>query len=148
EIGTNQPSHHSGHLFKLFGLKIASIEPGLGIELFILEAPKVEDVSPEQEALWAESPGLEDTAVAELLDRLAGKVGTGAIRRYLPVEHYWPERSIKQASSIRERPAISWRTDKPRPVQLLTPPEPIKVAAPIPDYPPMLFIYKGKRHSV
>ncbi|HEY8781580.1 MAG TPA: DNA polymerase Y family protein [Mucilaginibacter sp.] len=148
EIGTNQPSHHTGHLFKLFELKIASIEPGLGIELFILEAPKVEDVSPVQEALWAESPGLEDTAVAELLDRLAGKVGAGAIHRYLPVEHYWPERSIKHASSIREKPAIPWRTDRPRPVQLLARPEPIEVTAPIPDYPPMLFIYKGKRHQI
>jgi protein ImuB len=147
-FGTNRASYHTGHLFKLFELKIPSIEPGLGIELFMLEAPKVEDVSPSQEALWAESPGLEDTAVAELLDRLAGKVGVGAIHRYLPVAHYWPERSVKQASSICEKPAIAWRTDRSRPVQLLAQPEPIEVTAPIPDYPPMLFRYKGKVHQI
>jgi protein ImuB len=148
EIGTNQASHHTGHLFKLFELKISSIEPGLGIELFILEAPKVEDVTPLQEMLWAGSPGLEDIAIAELLDRIANKVGAGAIHRYLPVEHHWPERSIKLASSIREKPAIAWRTDRVRPIQLLSSPEPIEVSAPIPDYPPMLFIYKGKRHQI
>ena len=148
EIGTNQASHHTGHLFKLFELKIPSIEPGLGIELFILEAPKVEDVAPLQEMLWAGSPGLEDTTIAELLDKIANKAGAGTIHRYLPVEHHWPERSIKLASSIREKPAIAWRTDRPRPIQLLSRPEPIEVSAPIPDYPPMLFIYKSKRHQI
>ncbi len=60
-IGTNRASHHTGHLFKLFELKISSLEPALGIELFTLDAPKVEDVSPEQEALWsADGCGLED----------------------------------------------------------------------------------------
>jgi len=148
EIGTNCASHHTEHLFKLFELKISSIEPALGIELFILEAPKVEDVPPFQEALWGKDSGLDDPAVAELLDRLAGKVGAAAIHRYLPDEHYWPERSVRVVSSLREKPAIAWRTDRPRPVQLLARPEPIEVSAPIPDYPPMLFRYKGKRHQV
>jgi len=33
-------------------------------------------------------------------------------------------------------------------VQLLSKPEPIEVAAPIPDYPPMHFQYKGKLHKI
>ena len=148
EIGTNRATCNVHHLFRLFELKIAAIEPALGIELFTLEAPKVEAVSPLQEALWAGKPGLDDLGVAELLDRLAGKVGADAIHRYLPDEHYWPERSIKAAASIREKPAIPWRSDRPRPVRLLARPEPVEVTAPIPDYPPMLFIYKGKRHAV
>ena len=52
DIGTNRPSYNSKHLFKLFEIKIETIEPALGIELFILEAPKVEDLSPVQEKLW------------------------------------------------------------------------------------------------
>src|SRR5205085_309425 len=32
EIGTNRPSRNSDHLFKLFEIKIESIEPALGIE--------------------------------------------------------------------------------------------------------------------
>jgi protein ImuB len=46
EIGTNRPSHNINHLFRLFELKISTIEPGPGIELFILEAKKVEVISP------------------------------------------------------------------------------------------------------
>lgn len=148
EIGTNLASHNIKHLFKLFELKISTLEPALGIELFTLEAHKVEDIPPHQETLWVGKPALEDGALAELLDRLAGKVGADTIRRYLPDEHYWPERSIKSSSSIKDKPSIPWRTDKPRPVQLLARPEHIEVTAPIPDYPPMLFRYKEKVHHV
>jgi protein ImuB len=149
EIGTNQASHHTEHLFKLLELKIPGIEPALGIELFILEAPKVEDISPSQEALWAGGSGLEDQEeVAELLDRLAARVGTNAIHRYLPDEHYWPERSVKLTNSITEKPAIEWPSDKPRPTLLLTRPGRIEVTAPVPDYPPLSFRYKGKVHYI
>jgi protein ImuB len=147
-IGTNSPSHHISHLCKLFELKISQIAPGLGIELFIMEAAKIEEISPLQEALWANDPGLDDQEVAELLDRLHVKIGTGSINRYLPDEHYWPERSIRPATSITEQPAISWPANKPRPTQLLKNPEPIEVTAPIPDYPPMLFRHKGNVHHI
>lgn len=147
-IGTNKPTFNIPHLFKLFELKIARIKPALGIELFILEATKVEEVDPVQEKLWAAKPAIEDNAVAELLDRLESKVGSGIIHRYLPEAHYWPERSIKLASSIAEKTDIIWPTDRPRPTQLLLHPEPVQVTAPIPDYPPMLFRYKGKVHPI
>lgn len=148
-IGTNRASHHLGHLFKLFELKIASIEPALGIELFTLDAPKVEDVSPEQEVLWSpEGCGLENVSLAELLDRLANKIGAGSIHRYLPQEHHWPERSVKLARSLQEKRTTAWRTDRARPSLLLPRPERIEVTSLIPDYPPMLFIYKNQVHQV
>lgn len=149
DIGTNRASHHIGHLFKLFELKIPTLEPALGIELFTLEAPKVDDTEPEQEVLWqSDSCGLDDTALAELLDRLANKIGAGSIHRYLPQERYWPERSIKPAISINEKPQTSWRKDRPRPSILLSHPQQIEVTSPIPDYPPMLFIYKNETHHI
>ncbi len=63
-IGTSRPSFHTGHLYKLFHLKIAGIAPGLGIELFTLEAGKVEAMALQQDSFWAPQPGLEDTALA------------------------------------------------------------------------------------
>jgi protein ImuB len=148
EIGTSKASHHISHLFKLFELKIDQIKPALGIELFVLEAPAVEDVDLVQEKLWADHPGVEDKGITELLDRLAGKIGENAIHRYLPQEHYWPERSLKLATSIQEKTNVIWRRDRPRPTQLLTRPERIDVTVPVPDYPPMLFRYKGKVHQI
>jgi protein ImuB len=147
-ITTNRGSHSVSHLFKLFELQISKIEPALGIELFLLEAPKVEDIDPVQEKLWTGNPGLEDKSLAELLDKLAGRVGVQCIHRYLPAEHYWPERSVKEAISLKETPATRWRADKPRPLRILRRPEPVEVMALLPDYPPKVFTYKGKRHTV
>ena len=147
-ISTNRPSHSVKHLFKLFEIKLPTIEPALGIELFVLEAPKVEEHLPVQEKMWNGSGGLEDIRLSELVDRLAGKFGMQTIRRYLPEEHYWPERSIKPTTSLQEKPTTTWRTDRLRPLQLLQAPELIEVTAPIPDYPPLLFRYKNKVHQI
>lgn len=148
EIGTNRATHNGQHIFKLFETKLDQIEPAPGIELFLLEAQKVEDLSPMQESLWEQISGLDNIPLSELLDRVEAKFGNGHVRRYLPDEHYWPERSIKLASSISEKPTTTWKADRPRPLQLLPMPEKIEVAAPVPDYPPMNFRYKGKLHKI
>jgi len=148
EIGTNSPSHSVSHLFKLLDMKVPLITPALGIDLFTLSATKVEDIFTQQDALWAAKPGLDDKEVTELLDRLAGKVGAHTIHRYLPDAHHWPERSLKPARSMKEKPAIDWSTDQPRPTRLLPKPELIVVMAPVPDHPPKMFVYQGQRHEI
>jgi protein ImuB len=148
DIGTNRPTHHVSHLLKLFETKLPLIEPGLGIDLFILEATVIEEHLSRQEKMWEDSSGLEDSRLAEFLDRVGGKVGVNAIHRYLPDEHFWPERSLKISSSLLEEPLAVWSNDKLRPLQLLRTPERIEVTAPIPDYPPMLFRYKGAVHKI
>jgi protein ImuB len=148
EIGTIRASHHVEHLFRLFELKISSIEPALGIELFILEASKVEEHVSLQSTIWKSDHGLKDERISELLDRLSNKIGASSIHRYLPNEHYWPERSVKAADSLDEEATTTWKVDRPRPLQLLARPETIEVMAPIPDYPPMNFRYKGKLHTI
>ena len=148
EIATIRPTYNARHLFKLFEISLSSIEPALGIDLFMLEAQKVENVSPIQEKLWEKSSGLNNIGLSELLDRLSGKMGVDRIHRYVPDEHYWPERCVKPAASLHEELTTGWKTDRPRPIQLLRTPELIDVTAPIPDYPPMLFRYKGKLHKI
>ncbi|MCU0419898.1 MAG: DNA polymerase Y family protein [Cyclobacteriaceae bacterium] len=147
-IATSRASRQGVHLFKLFELKIASMEPGMGIELFVLEAPVVEDLLPAQEKMWKASGGWDDERLAELVDRLATKVGSGVIHRYMPAEHHWPERSFAKAASLEEEPSMAWRTDVLRPLYLLPIPQRIEVTAPIPDYPPMLFRYREKVHKI
>lgn len=147
-IGTSGATHSVSHLFKLFQLKIDQIRPALGIELFVLDVPKVEDVELPQEVMWSSKPGLDDNSVIRFLDRVAGKVGHQAIHRFLPATKFWPERSVSRAGSITEKPTSPWRVDKPRPTELLRVPAPIEVMALIPDHPPKFFIYKGIRHLV
>jgi protein ImuB len=148
EIGTNRPSCNPKHLFKLFEVKIESIEPAPGIEVFTLEALKVEDLPTVQQQLWGNKMDLDNVELSELLDRIAGKIGAHNIHHYVPAEHYWPERSFKEASSLNEAIQATWKADRPRPLQLLSRPERIEVTAPIPDYPPMLFRYKGMLHKI
>jgi protein ImuB len=148
EIGTNTASCNQVHLFKLFQLKISNLRPDLGFELFILEGTVVEELASIQETLWNISGNSDQTEIAELLDRLTSRGGMDIVHRYLPDAHYWPERSIKTASSLLEKPQFAWRTDRPRPISLLPHPELIQVTAPVPDYPPMLFRYKGEIHKI
>ena len=141
-IGTSRASRNAFHLFRLFELKIPEIEPALGIELFTLEAALVEEINETQEALW-NTGNNNPKAIAELLDNIAGKVGKQAIRRYLPQEHYWPEHSVKEVSSLEEQPETEWCTNHPRPLHLLSEPEPVEVMVVLPDYPPVHFRYNG-----
>jgi protein ImuB len=148
EIATTKPSYHVKHLLKLFEIKISTIEPAMGIELFVLEAPKVEALLPAQEKMWQDAGGLEDSRLSELIDRLAIKLGEQSIHRYVAAEHYWPERSFRPAAALQEKSMTEWRGAKLRPLHILPIPEKIDVTAPIPDYPPMLFRYKGKIHQI
>jgi protein ImuB len=148
EIGTHRATFSSIHLFKLFEIKIATIEPALGIDLFMLEALKTERLSPRQEILWETTSGLQDTGLSELMDRLTNRFGPEYVHRFLPAEHHWPERSFRQASSLHETTETSWKADRLRPLQLLSKPYPVEVTAPIPDYPPMLFRYQGQLHTI
>ena len=148
KIGTNHPSQHAEHLYKLFETGLRSIEPALGIELFILEAPVVEPLQTWQLQMWSGEAGLGDTALAELLDRIAQRIGSDHIHRYLPAAHYWPERSFTTASSLAEKSSVEWQTDRARPARLLTTPETIEVTAPVPDYPPMSFRYRNQLHII
>ncbi len=148
EIGTNSPTANTGHLFKLFALKIETITPALGIELFVLTAEVTELVTAGQERLWDDPDMLEDSALSELLDRIEGRIGANHIYRFVPAEHHWPERSYQPAASVFEKVQSEWKVERPRPVQILPKPELIDVTAPIPDYPPMNFRYKGKLHKV
>lgn len=147
-ISTTRGSHSVSHLQKLFGLQIDKIEPDLGIELFVMEVSRVEEMNVKQENIWINQPDLKDTTLAELLDKIGGKLGAHRIHRYLPAEHYWPERSVKEAQTLQDAPSTCWRADRPRPLRMLRQPEDIAVMSKEPDYPPKQFIYKGKKHVI
>jgi protein ImuB len=147
-IAVNTPTTNVQHLQKLFALKLGELAPEPGIKLFVLEATKTEDHSPAQEAFWKRSSGFYNKTFTELIDRLTMQFGAAAIHRYVPAQHYWPERSYTKAKTLHEQFTSTWNTDKRRPILLLPAPERIEVTAPVPDYPPMMFRYKNKLHKI
>ncbi len=148
EIGTHRGIHNKKHLFKLFELKISTIEPGPGIDLFMIEVLQMEKLSPHQESLWKSDTGMNEKGISELMDRLSNRFGEQSVHRYLPQEQHWPERSFKSVHSLGKKSSAPWFIERRRPLQLLSRPERVEVTAPIPDYPPMFFTYKSKRHKI
>lgn len=147
-ISTTHSSVNIKHLFKLFEIKVCTIEPASGIELFVLEATKVEELMQLQETLWTHNSSLQSKELYELLDRLESKLGRKIINRYLPAEHHLPEHALQQTVSLKEAPTTAWCNEKLRPIQILQAPQKVEVMAPVPDYPPMTFRYKGELHIV
>lgn len=147
EASAGHPTRNERHIFKLFEERIATFLPDLGFEMFVLEATKVEPVTHEQAAIW-ETFSHNNVKIGELLDRVSIRAGSQSVKRYLPVEQYWPERSVKEADELWQKTSVKWKTDWPRPIQLLPKPEAIQVTALLPDYPPLLFRYKGKVHNI
>lgn len=146
-VGTIRPSANPRYLFKLFEPSIETLAPRSGIEVFTLDATIVEPAPPKQEALWGTGGGVDSPSFAELLDRLVNKPGVTAVNRYLPSEHHSPERSFAPARNLGDTSPSPW-PDKLWPVHLLTPPAPIDVLVPIPDYPPKQFKYMGEYHEI
>lgn len=145
-IGTSRASHSPPHLLRLFELHISSLRPNLGFELFVLEAPQVESISPAQENLWGveNKPG----EIAELIDNIGAKIGMDRITRYSPSAHHWPERMLNTVDTLDPLPTLHWPNNKVRPLHLLSRPEPIEVMVPLPDYPPMLFRHGKKAYKI
>lgn len=148
-IHTSSPSKNAKHLFKLFEEKASKMNVGFGAESFVLAALVVEQVSGMQKGL----DGLEDTQdsptmLPELIDRLHQRLGNDSVYSMQPRQSHLPERCSVRAVPLTPSTAETWPQDRPRPVLLLSRPAPIDVVAPVPDYPPMMFRYKGKQHRI
>jgi protein ImuB len=162
-IGTARATRDGAHLIRLLAMKIEKIEPGFGLDSMRLVAGRVEPLAPDQPSLRAErsnpaglgDPGLlrrcaprndEETDLAILVDRLAGRLGPRRLYRATAVESDVPERSVARTGPLDgASPWPKW----PRPVRLLSPPERVEnVVALLPDLPPRRFTWRGRAYRV
>jgi protein ImuB len=163
-IGTARPSRDVRHLLKLLEEKLMAVDPGLGIEDMLLEAAKVETQAAAQlsfrnalhhftvgKKIEGEEKGREredETEIAALVDRLANRLGPGAVFAMLPRESHVPERAVACAPVFSTTKAAPWDPGRLRPIRLLPRPEPIDAVAPIPDDPPILFRWRRRQHQI
>jgi protein ImuB len=147
QVQTGRASRSPDHLIRLFALRIVTLEPDLGFEVFVLEATIVEEMNAQQDELW-QLHNKNTSAIAELLDRIKAKIDTATIARFLPAAHHWPERSLQVTASLQQQADVPWQSVLPRPIHLLARPESIEVTVPRPDYPPIMFRYKGQLHTI
>jgi protein ImuB len=66
--------------------------------------------------------------------------------RFWPIERC-SGRSFTKAADDHLTPS-PWQVARLRPIKLISPSEPVEVAAPIPDYPPLFFRHRCKHHRL
>ena len=144
QISTAAPLHKSSHITRLLSDKLEQIDPGLGVEAMLLIAESVAPTLPSQPGLEA-PPEPED--LSNTLDILVNRLGPERLWSPIALSSHIPERAVKAgkaAASQAEWPAPLG----PRPVRILTPPEPVDAVAPVPDDPPLHFRWRGALHRV
>ncbi|HYG87063.1 MAG TPA: DNA polymerase Y family protein [Azospirillum sp.] len=150
-VGTGRPVRDPAALQRLFAEKLDRIAPGLGIEVMTLSAPVVGPLGAVQAGL--DGTG-DDSDLGDLMDRLGNRLGPHSVLRLVPRESWLPERAVVGNPPLNPpanqslRPLELWPADRPRPVRLLAPPEPIEAIAPVPDDPPAQFRWRGAVHRV
>jgi protein ImuB len=144
-IGTARPSRDPRHLARMLTERLERIDPGLGIEAMRLIATRTDTASQTQTAALAERT---ETPIAELVDRLANRLGAERVFRNEPVESDVPERSVRRVPALQPSAKMTWPADLPRPVRLLDPPQPVEAMALLPDHPPLAFTWRRVRHRV
>lgn len=147
-IGTVRPSRDARALARLFAEKIATIDPGFGIERVRLDAQTIEPLPATQAAFalglrasehWA------DGHVIELVDRLANRLGERAVHGIALRERHVPEHAQAPVPALTA--AAAPRPAQPRPLRLFRP-EPVEATALLPDDPPAVFRWRRVAHRV
>jgi protein ImuB len=153
-IGTSRASRDVAALFRLFAEHFDRLDPGFGIDVVTLEALALNTALPTQSDLVHSglSSTTTATALSDLTDRLANRLGPKAITRPAARQSHVPERAEAwvPVDRLREKP---WSVKAPgsatmipgpiRPVRLLRRPEPIEAMALLPDHPPARFRWRG-----
>lgn len=145
EAGFSAPSRQPSHFVRLLQDKIEDIDMGFGVDLMALAAAITEPLRLAQTSL-TETDG--DARPEALIDALANRLGQSAVRRLFPRASHIPEWGQGLRSAFAGLP--SWTDDAPialarkppRPLLLLTTPEPLTVLAEIPEGPPVRFTWR------
>ncbi|MDY0870862.1 Y-family DNA polymerase [Dongia rigui] len=149
-IGTARPSRDAKHLLKLLAEKIETLDPGPGIERMSLSALVAEKMTGVQADFERRHPGIAEADLAPLVDRLTNRLGAGSVTIPRAVASHVPERAVVFTPPMQKKaPGSDWSVDlPPRPIRLLSRPEPIEATAPIPDDPPLSFRWRHMHHRV
>lgn len=148
---TARPSRDVDHLMRLFADKIAAIDPGFGVDHLRLSVSGAERLDAAQLTLNTNnSGGYDEAALAPLLDRLASRLGPDAVQRGAFRASHIPERAEYRTSAVSSRPSTETNEMRkpPRPLRLLSCPEPVEVLTEIPEGAPKRFTWRRVVHHV
>ncbi|WP_434404224.1 DUF6504 family protein [Sphingobium sp. DN12] len=146
-VGTASPSRDVRHLAKLLSQKIEMIDPGMGIEAMALVASLTQPMAAAQVGSVLAGEDREPD-LAAIVDALANRFGARSLYRSAPRASSMPEREVGHVAPLSSAGGAGWADDLPRPARMLVPPEPVDVMAMLPDHPPAMFVWRGRRHRI
>ncbi|MDK1386561.1 DNA polymerase Y family protein [Sinorhizobium sp. 8-89] len=142
--GLAKPVRDPCRLSKLLCDRIEKIDPGFGIEKLVLVAIMAEPLEENQVASSLIQEEVVDvTPVMDILGNRGQR-----LYRLTPVASDVPERSVARIAVTAEETGADWSAKWQRPTRLLPHPERIEVVALLPDQPPAMFTWRGKRRRV
>jgi protein ImuB len=159
QVDTGQPVTRPAVIDRLFRERLDALadplDPGFGFDLIRLAAGRTEIVVQQQHDL--DSHVHDNDEVADLIDRIAARIGSRRVVVHVPAETHIPEHAALAAPAQHALAAATQATwpartsgEPPlRPLRLLARPEPIKVPlATVPDGPPHRFTWRRADHVV
>jgi protein ImuB len=157
-VDTGQPVTRGEVIDRLFRERLEALsdplDPGFGFDLVRLSASRSEIVLQVQRDL--DSHVHDNDELADLIDRIAARIGGKRVVVYLPQDTHSPERAVLAVPAQQHLAAAAqavWperATGEPplRPLRLFERPEEIKVIAQVPDGPPARFVWRRATHAV
>lgn len=145
EVGASRATRDARHLKRMFGLRLAQVEPGLGIETMHLAVPYHEPLGAEAIGALLET-SRKGHDLAPLVDQMTARAGEAALFRLSSHESDVPERATTRITPLKT--PTGWPSWK-RPVRLLRRPELLtNVVALMPDHPPRRFTWRRQDYRV
>lgn len=142
--GLQKPVRDPKRLSKLLCDQIEKIDPGFGIEKMVLIAVMAEPLEERQTASSLIEEAVVD--VTPLVDILGNR--GQRLYRATPLASDVPERSVAKIAPTADETGADWTAKWPRPSRLLAYPEPIETMAVLPDQPPVVITWRGKRRRI
>lgn len=143
EAGLSAPAARTGHLIRLLREKgLERLDLGFGADALMLSAVKAEPLILRQGEIEAERDAAPGDALAALIDRLQARLGDTAVRTPAPRQSWIPEQAEAWVQAMVGRAQESLACDRPRPILLFDPPEPVETIAEMPDGVPARFVWR------
>lgn len=150
-VATARPSRQASHLLRLFRDRIETLDPGYGIDLFVLEARRTGPLNVAATSFSGSFATREndEAALASLADRIGARLGESMVRITRFRDSHLPMQAEFETDfdGTFPSPDAAMR-NRNRPLRLFATPEPVTVLASVPDGPPLRFVWRRVSRNV
>jgi len=152
-VGLFRPTASAGHLFALLRMRLQRLALPGKVEMVRVEITETARLENGQAELFQTAASEREERLPELVDRLASRLGRGAIlgvslRAEAQPELAYDYAPLVGANRARRGSRPATRDLPPRPLRLLPHPIELQAAAVMPDGPPLDFLLWGDRQRV